>query len=526
MKFKSFIFLCASIVLLSGYPALPQIRVETRTTEVVIAQRATLAIKYPEGDGTSVDLIGSPVQPRVRGKAEIKRKEGRTRIKLDLDRLDNPQTLGAYYTTYVLWAVAPEGQADNLGELYVDGNKSEIEVTTSYQNFALIVTAEPHGQVKLPSPVIVAENVLRENTKGTISSSQIEYRGDSGIYYVAKDGSLSPDYATPLIILGARRSVEIARRADAGEFAPEELRQAENRLSTLESIWVRHRRHEKMYAGEARDVIRLGELARSLAVERAVQARLDGERRAASQEIARSQNEAERARMEAQDYRAALVRSENELLAARKRLEDAQTEADRAKASAEVARLEAERQRLEKEQARQTAAQAQQATEEARREAEKARQERDALQQRLYISISEILETRRTARGLIVNLSDVLFDFDKASLKPGAREKLSKLAGILLAYPGDYGMEIEGHTDAIGSDEYNLKLSADRAASVRDYLTQAGISGTKIIAVRGLGKTQPVATNDTPEGRQVNRRVEIIIADTEVLTPASINRRQ
>jgi outer membrane protein OmpA-like peptidoglycan-associated protein len=523
MKLKTLLSSTLLLIILSVSSALSQV-VEVRTAQVVIAKRSTVAIKYPENNGTSVDMIGTAVQPRTRGKADVKRKDGRTRINLDIDNLENPQALGPYYTTYVLWAVAPEGQADNLGELYVDGNKSKIEVTTTNQTFGLIITAEPHGQVRLPSPVIVAENILRKNTEGGITSSEIEYRGDSGVYYVVKDRSLAADFSTPLIILGARRSIEIARRAGAPEFAPDELRQAEIKLAALETLWSHHRKHEKMYAGEARDAIRLGELARSLSVDRAEQARLNAERRAAAGAIARSQAEADRARNEADSYRAALERSENELAAARKRAEEAQTEADRAKANEEVARLEAERQRLEKEEAKQQSAQAQVTAEQAQRDAEQAKRERDTLQQRLYVSIAAILDTKREARGLIVNLSDVLFDFNKATLKPGAREKLSKLAGILLAYPGVFHMEIEGHTDSVGSDDYNQKLSEDRAASVRDYLAEAGIPSDKILAVRGFGKTRPVTTNDTAEGRQMNRRVEIVIADNETLSPASVNR--
>lgn len=529
MKLKALILSSFFLLPCSAVTTLAQ-STETRTVQVVMAKRATLAIKYPERDGTSVDMVGTAIQPRARGKAEVKRQDGRTRIKLEIENIENPQNLGAYYTTYVLWAVAPEGQADNLGELPLNGNESKIEVTTPNQTFGLILTAEPHGMVKLPSPAIVAENILRDNTKGTITTSQIEYRGDSGIYYVVSDSRVIPDYATPLVVLGARRSVEIARRAGAGEFAITELRQAEDKLSTLEAIWVRQRSKEKVYSGEARDVIRLGELARTLSVERAEQARLDAERRAADRTIARSQSEAERARIEAErarieaeraktetaDYRAALARAEEEVAAARKRAENAQTEAERAKANEEVARLEAERQRLEKEDAKQD-------SEQAKREAEQAKSERDALQQRLYVSIAAILDTRREARGLIVNLSDVLFDFNKASLKPGAREKLSKLAGILLAYPGSYKLEIEGHTDSVGSDDYNQKLSEDRAAAVRSYLTQEGVKAEKIIAVRGFGKTQPVTTNDTAEGRQMNRRVEIVIADGETAPPSNLN---
>jgi len=172
MKLKALLFSCLLMMLCAAVPSYGQ-TTESRTVQVVMAKRATLAIKYPERDGTSVDMVGTAIQPRVRGKAEVKRQDGRTRIKLELENIENPQNLGAYYTTYVLWAVAPEGQADNLGELPLQGKESKIEVTTPNQTFGLILTAEPHGMVKLPSPAIVAENILRDNTKGTNTGNKI-----------------------------------------------------------------------------------------------------------------------------------------------------------------------------------------------------------------------------------------------------------------------------------------------------------------------------------------------------------------
>jgi len=124
--------------------------------------------------------------------------------------------------------------------------------------------------------------------------------------------------------------------------------------------------------------------------------------------------------------------------------------------------------------------------------------------------LNMILETRETARGLIVNISDVLFDFNKYTLKPGAREKLAKVSGILLAYPG-LKIQVEGHTDAIGSDEYNQTLSEQRAGAVRDYITTQGVPGNMVTAV-GFGKQNPVASNDTDAGRQQNRRVELVVS--------------
>ena len=142
--------------------------------------------------------------------------------------------------------------------------------------------------------------------------------------------------------------------------------------------------------------------------------------------------------------------------------------------------------------------------------ASRPRTKRPQLRERLRQQLNTILETRETARGLIVNISDVLFDFNKYTLKPGAREKLAKVSGILLAYPG-LKIQLEGHTDSIGSDEYNLKLSQDRADSVRDYLVQEGVPAESVTAV-GLGKEGSVATNDTAAGRQQNRRVDMVVS--------------
>ena len=158
---------------------------------------------------------------------------------------------------------------------------------------------------------------------------------------------------------------------------------------------------------------------------------------------------------------------------------------------------------------------AQSDAERARLEAQQARQDQAAIQEQLYRSLSAILETRREARGLIVNLSDVLFDFDRATLTPGAREKLSKLSGVLIAYPGTYRIDVEGHTDAVGSNEYNESLSQGRAQSVASYIGQAGVPADRIRSVAGFGETRPVASNDNAAGRQQNRRVELVIADLD-----------
>lgn len=484
----------------------------------VAARRQVLAVKYRENKQTSVAMLGTAISPRVTGKADVEYKKGRTNVRLEMESFENPQSLGAFYTAYVLWAVAPEGQAENLMELPI-GKMFKIESTTKFQTFGLIITAEPHSRVELPSAVIVAANSLRRGTEGAISTSEIEYSGDPGTFYAIfspNSPATNADYNTPLMILGSRRAVEIAQRADARKFADAELRDAELKLATLEQAWPRSRKasdlrdNARKNSGLAHDVMRIAEQARKLSVERSDQARLSAERQQAGENIAQAQSEADRARaeadrssndavrarIEAERAKAAerdqAVRAASEAAMARERVARAQSETAKAKANEEVAREDADAARLQ---------------------AEAAKRERDAAQQRLYVSLSEILETRREARGLIVNLSDVLFDTGQATLKSGAREKLSKLAGILLAFPGDYQIEVEGHTDSVGAEMFNMNLSRGRAESVRDYLVQNGIKSERIIEARGFGETKPVADNETAAGRQVNRRVEIIIAD-------------
>jgi outer membrane protein OmpA-like peptidoglycan-associated protein len=194
--------------------------------------------------------------------------------------------------------------------------------------------------------------------------------------------------------------------------------------------------------------------------------------------------------------------------------------ADQARAAAEVARAEAkmEADRLAKER---------EAAEAARAEAVQAREaaQKDAaeLRGRLQQQLNLVLETKQSARGLIVNMSDVLFDVGKSTLKPGAREKLAKVAGILVAHP-DLSLQVEGHTDSTGSDELNQRLSEARASSARDFLVSQGINSNNITA-RGFGESRPVATNDIAAGRQQNRRVELVISGASIsqAQPGTVN---
>ncbi len=489
-------------------------------------KRTTLAVRYVENKKTSVNLTGTSLAPRVMGKVDVEYKRTGARIKLKVENLDNPQTFGPFYTTFVVWAITPEGQAENLTELPT-GYLAEIQTQSSAQTFGVIVTVEPHSAVKMPSQKAVAETTLPKNTISGVQTTQAEYRADKGnLYETPEDSVLKADYSTPRLILGARRSLDIARRAGAKEYAGEEWRQAEGKLATLEQIWPRNLKKETTFSGMALDVMRLGQVARDLAVEREEQARIENERQARLRSLEEARAQAERATAEAERTRLEAERAKAEALVAKIEAEKAERAAADERARREQAGREAESQRLAAERAkadakaREDAARAETEraraeTERAIRMADEAKRERDAALQKLYVSLSEILDTKRETRGFIVNLGDVLFDTGRATLKPAAREKLSKLAGILLAYPGQLTLEIEGHTDSVGSDELNNKLSQSRAQSVSDYLASAGVKAERLKAVRGFGKTKPIATNDTAAGRQMNRRVEVVIDDAE-----------
>ncbi|MDX2033141.1 MAG: OmpA family protein [Blastocatellia bacterium] len=506
--------------------------------ELPYIKRTTLAVRYVENKKTSVELAGTPLAPRVLGKVDVEYKKNDARIRLKVTNLDNPQTFGPFYTTFVVWAVTPEGQAENLIEL-PSGYAAELQTQSAAQTFGIIITAEPHSAVKMPSQKVVAETKLPKNVQTGVQTTQGEYKADRGrLYETPEDSVLKPDYATPRLVLGARRSMDIARRAGAKEYTKDEWRQIETKVQTLEQLWPRNLKDETKFSGLARDVMRMSQVARDLSIEREEQARIEDERQArmraleeARLQAERAKADAERTRLEAERAKADAERAKAEALvaartaeeerarreqagreaeAARQRSEIERAAAERAKADAkareDAARMETERARLETERAKAEA-------EKSRLQAEEAKRERDTALQRLYVSLSEILDTKRETRGFIVNIGDVLFDTGRATLKPGAKEKLSKLAGILLAYPGKLMLEIEGHTDSVGSDELNNKLSQNRAESVRDYLQSSGVKAERVKGVRGFGKTKPIATNDTAAGRSQNRRVEVVIED-------------
>ena len=494
---------------------------------VVVVGRSTPAINYrPRSGETKVDFVGTSLSPQARGDATVKGEKGYIEIDANFENLQAPSRFGPEYLTYVVWAITPEGRPTNLGELQVSGDDGELRVTTELQAFGLIVTAEPYFAVTQPSDVVVMENVPRkegvfqDKTIGNIEVVQAKYELlKRGTYLMNQDPSrlkIKPlEPGAPLDLAEARNAVELSRLAGADKYAADTFAKATQLLSEAE-LAREQRRNRNLIMQPARQAAQTAEDARLIALQRqeeefnANQRKLAQEREAA----ARAQADAEAARRaQAENER---LKAEADRLAAereRQTADAARAAAERAKAAADLEsqRLAQERQAAE---AARLAAEAQ--AEQARAAAAQADRERAELREKLRQQLNQVLETRETARGLIVNVSDVLFDFDKATLKPGAREKLARVSGILLTTPG-LNIEVEGHTDNVGSDSYNQRLSEQRASTVRDYMLDQGIMPTAV-ATSGFGESQPVVSNATPAGRQQNRRVELVVSGEAIGT--------
>ena len=508
---------------------------------VTVVGRTVPAINYrPRSGDTRINFAGTTLMPKAEGWASVEGDKGVIKIDARFDDLDAPQRFGREYLTYVLWAITPEGRATNLGELQVNGNDGRLEVTTELQSFALVLTAEPYFAVSQPSDVVVAENVVRESgferTQGRVETLQAKYELlRRGSYLMNRDPALLKlkplEPGAPADLAQARNAVELARFAGADRYASETFAKASALLAEAETQREKGRKGNQVQQ-PARQAAQTAEDARLIALQRQEQEfqaqQQEQQRRLALQreeEITvrlRAEEEARRAeenrRRLAEDERLRLERERERAEAERSVAERERLAAERARADLERARAEADAARADAqaqaEEARRLAEQRAAEASAARLAREQAEKDRDAAREQLRQQLNVILETRETARGLIINLSDVLFDVDKATLKPGAREKLARIAGILASHP-DLKIEIEGHADSTGSEEYNQRLSERRAVSVRSYFNSQGIT-QPIVAAVGFGESRPVATNGTAAGRQQNRRVEIIVSGESI----------
>lgn len=516
----------AIVGLFSLVSILAAAQTQTASSQPGSVSRTTKAVNYRlRGNDVKIDFHGTDLMPAAGGEARVQGKKSNVEIDAHFENLDDPTKFGLEYLSLVLWAVSPEGRAVNLGELVFDHNNSHVKAITDMQTFGLIVTAEPYFAVNQPGNMVVMENVIPAGTRQENIEARYELLG-RGTYSSTnthiQDAIFGIDRKTPRALFEARNAVRIARIADAEKYAGSILAKAQQQLLSAEEAF-QHKRDKGTIDTLARDAVSTAEEARVMAVkqkaEEQAQAKAAAEKKAAEDRAAQAKlaEEAEaRRRAEAENER-----KQAEL--ARQQAETAKAEALRLQQEAEQARKEAEAAKAQavaqQQQLAVEADKARKAAEEADRLRQQAEKEKADLRAQLLAQLNAVLSTRDTARGLIANMSDVLFKTGSFELLPGARERLAKVSGIVLAHPGLH-LDVEGHTDSIGSDEYNQQLSEHRADAVRSYLVQQGIPEDAIVA-RGLGKSSPVASNDTAEGRQQNRRVEMVISGDAIGTSKS-----
>jgi outer membrane protein OmpA-like peptidoglycan-associated protein len=473
----------------------------TPTFRVVVVSRSVRAVNYKHRSGNSkVDFTGTDLMPSANGVAQVNSHRGSIVIDAEFGDLQRPTTFGNEYLTYVLWAISPEGRAINLGEVLVgDNHRSKLRVSTDLQAFALIVTAEPYYAVRQPSNVVVLENLIREDTKGTSEAVNAKYELMERGGYIPTGYKFDPvvmNAKLPLEFFEARNALRIAQSEGAEQFAPDSYRHAVQLMDNADGYAINKHMDRKPLIAVSREAVQTAEDARAIAVKKEDEMRLADERQNSADAQAQSQQQADDARRQKDQAQSDTAQAQSDT--ARAQEERARAEADAARARSDAADANAASAKARSDMADSQAASAtelsaaQADAEQSRLAAQQAETDKTAMRARLSAQLNLILQTRDSARGLIVSMSDVLFDTGKYSLKPGAREKLAKVAGILLAYPG-LNIAVGGYTDNVGGDAMNQTLSENRAGSVRDYLVQEGVGTNSVSDQRQLGRpaTEP-----------------------------------
>ncbi|HEX6718564.1 MAG TPA: OmpA family protein [Pyrinomonadaceae bacterium] len=503
------------------------------TISVALAQqdveRKTVAITYPLDETVTVKFRGTTVLPRLKGEAKVRRAGRRgTRVEFSVEDLPRASELGGIYTTYILWAISPDGHVDNLGEIKRSGSTfidSKLDVTTPLQTFAMILTAEPHFLMKVPSRMVVMENLPPQRPNGSqVETVDVRYIGNSSDYFrnVHVPEIADRDYRqTPVSLLGARQAISLAKYAGASQDAPDELQTAEDQLQAAEKAW---RLNEPVADVDmkARQATSSGAHAEEVAVVHRA-ARLNREEIRRRDEAVRTAEEsAESSQREVAQLRAALEKeqrarelAERDLGTANdqlreKRVEVAQlrdelaalrSESDDAKLK--LARLEGEKQ-----------------AETARVEAERKAAERRAAEANLKETLAKYGTLKETATGFRLVLPETIWTSARtATLSAASAAKLEPLAALLASNP-DYQILIEAYTDSKGNEVTLQQLTQERARVLSERFQSAGVDPVRIQA-NGMGASNPLAPNTTLAGQKKNRRVEITFTSPAKTTAAN-----
>lgn len=436
--------------------------------KITVVGRDIPAVNYFHRSGaTKIGFQGTSLLAQGKGSAEVNSLNGRTEIKAHFEGLVPANGFGVEYLTYVLWAISPEGRPINLGEVLWSHGKADTTVTTNLQSFGLIITAEPYFAVTMPSDLVVMQNViLSDKTTGVLETVNAHYsllpRGaysETAGQHTVLDPITRND-RSPLELYEAINAVQIAEAAGANQWAGESMATAKQDLDNARQMDI-HQKEMKEEITYAREAVQTAEDARIVTIRKI---KAHDEAALAAQQAA-SQQQAQDAALAAQQQQA-----------------QAQAQAEQSQQAAQAAAA--------------------------------ATQQTEQMREKLRNQLSQVLQTQETARGLIVNMSDVLFATNQFTLKPDAQVKLAKVSGILLTYPS-IKVQVEGYTDNTGSDAYNLTLSQHRATAVQAFLIAQGVQPDAITS-QGYGPADPVADNSSSAGRAENRRVELVISGNSI----------
>jgi outer membrane protein OmpA-like peptidoglycan-associated protein len=446
---------------------------------VQVVQRDLDAVNYlHRSSATKIGFEGTTLLPGAKGEAKVQSERGGITIDAEFKGLTPANGFGPEYLTYVLWAISSDGRPQNLGEVLPAGTKNNIHVTTALQSFGMIVTAEPYFSVTQPSDVVVLQNViLNDKTNGVLEKVNAHFTLLPRGIYARTEGSktvldpITRNERSPLELYEAENAIRIAKLAGADKYTPDIMQEADLDLRNASDLDRNKHGDRKMEITYARQ-----------AVQRAEDARISTLRKQADERQRNAESAKQQAQSDAQQSQ--LQAQQAQLEAERARAAQAEADAQRARAEAQAAA--------------------------AQQQASKSADDANAVREKLRAQLNSVLQTSESARGLIVNMSDVLFDTGKFTLKPDTKVSLAKVSGILAAYP-TLKLQVEGYTDSVGGDEYNQKLSENRAGAVRDFLVSQGVSMNNISAT-GYGKAKPVADNGTAQGRAQNRRVNLVVS--------------
>ncbi len=533
-----------------------------------MAETLTLqAIQFPEDRDCDIKMTPVHAGPGELD-GEVEYENGRAEIRLHADDMRPALTFGGDVTSYVLWAIPRQGAAENLGEMTIHDDNERLRFSTGLKEFALVVTAEMHPRVERPSGLVLFHNLPSDSNRAPTNAFTYSQWATPPRYAEHPHSALGADQPEELDIMQARRLLEIAEQR-AGSFAPDKVREARTALGQANNFLTAGKEDQAIDYAErsmtfSTDALLIHEMKLA---EQAEQARLEAQERErrvlenrterAEQRSAELSRDLTEAAMKRRELEMKIEEREGQLTqmarqtanlaaeqaAAQRQLSQAENalrnlDMEKQNARQEAARLKAERDRMS---ARVGTLAAQQTELKRDRqallaEADKLRSENSRLAEEkeeaetrkaevmanLEQTLSKIVDTRQTARGLIVSLPDILFDLDKATLRPGATTKLAKLAGVLILVP-ELDLSIEGHTDSTGTDSYNDWLSNARAETVASFLAAEGVDQSRL-ETEGFGEQRPVADNDNPEGRQQNRRVEVVIEGYQPLDAVASRR--